>query len=46
MGMVFMKLKKCKNGFLVQINRLSGTFTVNSWSEALKIAWKLRGDRI
>lgn len=41
-----MKLKKCSNGFLVQINGLTGTFIVNSWSEAMGIAWKLRGGRV
>jgi len=41
-----MKLKKCENGFLVQINGLNGTFIVNSWSEAMEMAWRLRGDRV
>lgn len=41
-----MKLKKCENGFLVQITGLKSTFVVNSWSEALEIAWKLGGGRV
>ena len=41
-----MKLKKCENGFLVQITGLVGTFTVNSWSEAMCIARKLGGGRV
>lgn len=36
-----MKLKKCEKGYLVNINGLKSTFIVNSWSEALEIAWRL-----
>lgn len=38
-----MKLKKCEKGYLVNINGLKSTFIVNSWSEALEIAFKVGG---
>lgn len=40
-----MKLKKCEKGYLVNINGLKSTFIVNSWSEALEIAWRLGGGK-
>ena len=40
-----MRITKCENVFLVQITGLKSTFVVNSWSDALEIAWRLGGGK-